>query len=561
MRRKVFAALLAMLLGALGVVALSGSSQAAAPGSLGALAAAHGKYFGDAVDNVVNQEAADPQYRPIINNEFGSLTPGNGMKWDSTEPNLGQFNFSKGDEIVSIARANGQQVRGHTLVWHQQTPTQVQNLDPTSLRQAMNNHINTVVTHYRGQLASWDVVNEAFNDDGTMRQSFWLQKLGSGYIADAFRAARAADPNVKLYYNDFNIEGLGAKSDAVFNLVRSFQQQGVPIDGVGFQTHLAVQFPFPNQMQQNLQRFASLGLDVAVTELDVRMQLPPDTNKVNTQNTYYRNVVNACLAVTRCVGITEWGFTDKYSWIPGVFPGEGSAHLADENFNLKQAYNTVRDALGGGSSDTTPPTPPGTPTASTVSSSGASLTWTASTDSGGSGLAGYNIYRRQDTTDTLLQQSTTNSASLTGLAPSTQYIVVVRARDGAGNLSTPSGTVTFTTQAGSGGGTCRVSYSASDWGGGGGFTANLMITNTGPAAINGWTLSFTYASGQRLTPPGWSATWAQNGATVTATNLDWNRMLNENGGNTTIGFNGTLTGTANPAPAAFTLNGTSCATS
>src|SRR5689334_19573756 len=106
MRRKAIAALLGMLLGALSVVAVSGSSEAAAPGSLGALAAARGKYFGDAVDNVVNQEAADPQYRPIINNEFTSLTPGNGMKWDSTEPTLGQFNFSKGDEIVSIARAN-----------------------------------------------------------------------------------------------------------------------------------------------------------------------------------------------------------------------------------------------------------------------------------------------------------------------------------------------------------------------------------------------------------------------------------------------------------------------
>src|SRR6266540_1939995 len=230
MRRKAIAALLGMLLGALGVVAVSSSSEAAAPGSLGALAAAKGKYFGDAVDNVVNQEAADPQYRPIINNEFTSLTAGNGMKWDSTEPTLGQFNFSKGDEIVSIARGNGQAIRGHTLVWHQQTPTQVQNLDPTALRQAMNNHITTVLTHYRGQLSSWDVVNEAFNDDGTMRQSFWLQKLGSTYIADAFRAARAADPNVKLYYNDFNIEGLGAKSNAVFTMAQSLRSQGL-LDG------------------------------------------------------------------------------------------------------------------------------------------------------------------------------------------------------------------------------------------------------------------------------------------------------------------------------------------
>ena len=566
MRRRILTAVLCGATGLAGLavpaaIQLVAPAQAAGPGTLGALAMARGKYFGDAVDNVVNQEAADPQYRPIINNEFTSITAGNGMKWDSTEPTLGQFNFSRGDEIVSIARANGEAIRGHTLVWHQQTPTQVQNLNATDLRAAMQNHITTVVTHYRGQLASWDVVNEAFNDDGTMRQSFWLQKLGTTYIADAFRAARAADPNVKLYYNDFNIEGLGAKSDAVFTMAQSLKQQGL-IDGVGFQTHLAVQFGFPTQMQQNLQRFADLGLDVAITELDVRMQLPPDTNKVNTQNTFYRNVVNACLAVTRCVGITEWGFTDKYSWIPGVFPGEGSAHLADENFNLKSAYTTVRDALGGAPTDTTPPTQPGTPTVSTVTSNSASLAWTASTDSGGSGLAGYNIFRRQGTTDTLLTQSTTNSASLTGLNPSTQYVVVVRARDGAGNLSTPSGTATFTTQAGGGTGTCRVTYSASNWGTGStGFTANVIIANTGTAAINGWTLAFSFPSSQRLTPPGWSATWAQatGSANVTATNVDWNRTLAAGTGTTTIGFNGTFTG-SNPVPTAFTLNGTACIT-
>jgi endo-1,4-beta-xylanase len=565
MRNKLLTAALGAALAVAGVAVPAALhavtiAQAAAPGSLGALAAARGKYFGDAVDNVVNQEAADPQYRPIINTEFTSLTAGNGMKWDSTEPTLGQFNFSKGDEIVSIARANGQAVRGHTLVWHQQTPTQVQNLNATDLRAAMNRHITTVVTHYVGQLSAWDVVNEAFNDDGTMRQSFWLQKLGSTYIADAFRAARAADPNVKLYYNDFNIEGMGAKSNAVFTMAQSLKQQGL-IDGVGFQTHLAVQFPFPTQFQQNLQRFADLGLDVAITELDVRMQLPADAAKVATQDTYYRNVVNACLAVTRCVGITEWGFTDKYSWIPGVFPGEGSAHLADGNFVNKSAYTVVRDALAGTPADTTPPTTPGTPAVSGVTSNSASLAWTASTDTGGSGLAGYNIYRRQGTTDTLLQQSTTPTVNLTGLTPSTQYVVVVRARDGAGNLSTASGAVTFTTLPGTGTGTCRVTYSAPNWGGGNGFTASITIANTGTTAINGWTLAFSYPSGQRLTPPGWGATWTQGqgSANVTGTNLDWNRTLNPNGGNTSIGFNGTFTGT-NPAPTSFTLNGTTCTT-
>jgi endo-1,4-beta-xylanase len=293
------------------------------------------------------------------------------------------------------------------------------------------------------------------------------------------------------------------------------------------------------------------------------MQNPRDATKDTTQATYFRNMVNACLGVgARCNQITFWGFTDRFSWVPDTFPSECCALLYDQDYNPKPAYTAVHDALGGGSTDTTPPTQPGTPTAANVTSSSASLTWTASTDAGGSGLAGYNIYRRQGTTDTALTQSTTNSASLTGLAPSTQYVMVVRARDGAGNLSTPSGTVTFTTQPGSGGGTCRVGYSASSWGGGGGFTASVTIANTGSAAINGWTLSFNYTAGQRLTPPGWAATWTQapGSATVTATNLDWNRTLNAGGGNTTIGFNGVFTG-SNPSPASFTLNGTLCATS
>jgi chitodextrinase len=217
--------------------------------------------------------------------------------------------------------------------------------------------------------------------------------------------------------------------------------------------------------------------------------------------------------------------------------------------------------LAGTPTDTTPPTAPGTPVVSNVTSNSASLAWTASTDTGGSGLAGYNIYRRQGTADTLLAQSTANSANLTGLTPATQYAVVVRARDGAGNLSIASGAASFTTLPGTGTGTCRVTYSAPNWGGGNGFTASITIANTGTTAINGWTLAFSYPSGQRLTPPGWGATWTQaaGSANVTATNLDWNRTLNPNGGNTSIGFNGTFTGT-NTAPTSFTLNGTACTT-
>jgi endo-1,4-beta-xylanase len=553
--RKTLAAVACGTLGLAGVVILAAPAQAAPLRSHG------GPMIGTALSlDALNQDAT---YRTVLNREFNIVTAENAMKWESTEPNPNQFTFAGADTVVSTARANGQQIHGHTLVWHSQTPGWVQSLGATQMRAAMQSHINAVVGRYADSVRSWDVVNEAFNEDGTRRASFWQNTLGNDYIADAFRFARAADPDAELCINDFNTEGMNAKSNGLFSLVQQLVQQGVPINCVGFQSHLAIQFGFPSNVQANFQRFANLGLNVKITELDVRMQTPRDANKDTQQATFYRNMVSACVAVTRCNQITIWGFTDKFSWVPQTFPSEGFALPFDNNYAAKPAYTAIDGALPGGGQpdpDTTPPTQPGTPTASNVTSSGASLAWTASTDAGGSGLAGYNVYRRQGTTDTQLAQSVTNSAALTGLTPSTQYVVVVRARDGAGNLSTPSATVTFTTLAGPVTGTCRVTYTSSDWGGGGGFTAGVTIANTGTAAISNWTLAFTYSAGQRLTPPGWSATWTQpaGSGNVTATPLSWNSTITPNT-SINIGFNGVFTG-SNPAPTTFTLNGTACAT-
>ncbi|WP_344956101.1 endo-1,4-beta-xylanase, partial [Actinomadura miaoliensis] len=336
------------------------ATNAAASGgepTLSELAAAKNRYFGSATDN---PELSDAPYVSILSSEFNSVTPGNSMKWDATEPQRGQFNFSGGDAIVDLAQRNGQQVRGHTLVWHSQLPGWVSNgnFSAAELRSILQNHVTTVASHYKGEVVHWDVVNEALNEDGTFRDSVFYRTLGESYIADAFRAARAADPGAKLYINDYNIDGFGAKSDGMYRLVKSLKEQGVPIDGVGFQGHLALQYGFPSRMQENLQRFADLGLDVAITELDIRMQLPADSTKLATQATWYSDVTKACLAVSRCVGVTIWDYTDKYSWIPGVFPGEGAALPWDENLRPKPAYDALRVALGGtpGGGDPDPPT-------------------------------------------------------------------------------------------------------------------------------------------------------------------------------------------------------------
>ncbi|MFG1710046.1 endo-1,4-beta-xylanase [Nonomuraea sp. M3C6] len=510
------------------------SADASAP--LRTHAAGRGKFIGTAL--ATSPLSNETSYRNTAATEFSQVTAENAMKWDSTEPSQGQFNFSGADAIVNFATQNNQQVHGHTLVWHSQTPGWVQNLGATAMRTAMQNHISQVVGHYASNptVVSWDVVNEVFDDSGNLRTSFWYNTLGQSYIADAFRAARAADPDARLCINDYNTEGINAKSTAIYNLVSSLRQQNVPVDCVGFQSHLAIQYGFPNDFQQNLQRFAALGVQVRITELDVRIQTPRDATKDATQATYYRNVVNACLAVTACAGVTIWGFTDKYSWVPDTFPGQGAALIYNENYQQKPSYTAVHDALAGGTTtDPTPPTTPGAPAASNVTSNSATLTWTASTDAGGSGLAGYNVYREQGTTDPVLGQSSTNSISLTGLSPSTQYQVYVRARDGAGNLSTNSPLVTFTTIAGpGGGGGCTATGTVQTQWSNGYVVQPVTVTNTGTSGISGWTVTFTLPAGHTLSGS-WNAAVTVSGQTVTARSMGYNGTLAPNA-STSFGY-------------------------
>jgi endo-1,4-beta-xylanase len=315
--------------------------------TLGQLAEADGKYLGVATDN---PELTDQPYADILGSEFDVMTPGNAMKWYATEPQQGAFDWTKAEEVVKFAERHHQRVRAHTLVWHSQLPDWLTGGTWTAdqLRAILKNHITREVRHFRGRVYSWDVVNEAFNEDGTYRQTLWYQTLGPGYIADALRWAHQADPHAKLYVNDYNIEGVGPKSDAYYALVQSLKAQGVPIDGVGVQGHLALQFGYPSTVQANLQRFADLGVDVAITELDIRMLLPADATKLATQATWYGDLTRACLAVRRCVGITVWDYTDKYSWIPAFFSGEGAALPYDENLQPKPAYYAIRTALRAG---------------------------------------------------------------------------------------------------------------------------------------------------------------------------------------------------------------------
>ncbi|MCT9081686.1 endo-1,4-beta-xylanase [Streptomyces fulvoviolaceus] len=339
--------LTAVLAGAAAVGALltAGATTArAADVPLRDLADAKSKVMGTAVTG----SKLTGTYGDIAGAQFNWLTPGNAMKWGSVEPTRGTYNWAEADQIVAFAEAHGQQVRGHTLAWHSQNPSWLTNGTWTSaeLSQLLNDHIALEVGRYKGRLAAWDVVNEPFNEDGTYRQTLWYNGLGTGYIAQALTAARAADPDAELYINDYNVEGVNAKCTALYNLVKSLKEQGVPIDGVGLQAHLILG-QVPSTLQQNIQRFADLGVDVAITELDIRMTLPSDSTKLAQQAADYKAVMNACVAVTRCTGVTVWGFTDSDSWIPDTFPGQGAATPYDENYAPKPAYYAIAEALGG----------------------------------------------------------------------------------------------------------------------------------------------------------------------------------------------------------------------
>jgi endo-1,4-beta-xylanase len=330
---------------AVAVVCIAPVSSSAAS-TLGSAAAARGRVFGAAV---ANSHLGESQYVNTWDAEFSGVTPENEMKWDTTEPSRGTFRFGAADAIVSHAQGRGMRVRGHTLVWHSQLAPWVNNVSSGSdLLAAMRNHIAGVAGHFRGKIQYWDVVNEAFADGGSggRRNSVFQQRIGNSYIEEAFRAARTADPSAKLCYNDYSTDGANAKSNAVFTMVRDFKNRGVPIDCVGFQSHLIVG-QVPGDYQSNLQRFANLGVDVNITELDIRMPTPPSSGNLQTQANNYRTVVAACLAVSRCTSITTWGITDKYSWVPSTFPGQGAALLFDANYARKAAYTSTLQALGG----------------------------------------------------------------------------------------------------------------------------------------------------------------------------------------------------------------------
>jgi endo-1,4-beta-xylanase len=315
------------------------------------LAAPSGLLMGAAADASLLPLTA---YSQALGREYGIIVPENDLKFAETEPVPHQFSFCAGDRLLAFAQANGIKMRGHNLVWGVYNPAWLTSgsYTPAQASLILQEHINAVVGHYKGQLADWDVVNEAISDSPPygLKASYWLTQLGNNYMDTAFQWAHAADPNAKLFYNDYGGEGLGGKSDGIYNYVKGMLSRGVPIHGVGLQMHVTPgNVPSQANIAANMARLAALGLEVHVSEMDVK--LPVDSNgtasaaDLAAQATTYQNVFAACQAAPNCTEFLTWGFTDSHSWIPSTYPGYGAALLLDANYQPKPAYAALSGDL------------------------------------------------------------------------------------------------------------------------------------------------------------------------------------------------------------------------
>lgn len=308
--------------------------------------------FGAAVNASLLRSNAP--YKTLVTTEFSSVTAENAMKFLTIHPSENTYSWTDADEIVSLAKANGMRVHGHTLNWYKSLPTWVSNFqgDTPAWENLLKTHIQTVVGHFKGKVASWDVVNEAFEDNGTYRNSIWVQKLGTDYIARAFEYAHQADPDALLFYNDYGHEYSTAKRTAILNLVNDLKARGVPIHGIGLQMHTRY-----NQTDANIISAISLaaatGLKVHISELDIALN--PDNNKTLTYNSTlaelqsmkYKLIVKTFYAIPKAqqYGITTWNVTDADSWIPNEYSRPDWPLPFDNKYQRKAAYQGILDGV------------------------------------------------------------------------------------------------------------------------------------------------------------------------------------------------------------------------
>jgi GH35 family endo-1,4-beta-xylanase len=299
----------------------------------------------------------DPVHAETLSREFNMMTPENEAKFCQLQSSQGVFDFRKFDRLMAFAEQHKMVVRGHNLVWHECVPDWLEKGTFTQAEaiQLLRDHIMTVIGRYKGRIPIWDVVNEAEDNNGTgLRASPWKRLIGDNYVELAFRFAHEADPNALLFYNDFGAEGLGPKSNAVYAMMQDFVKRGIPVNGVGLQMHIGLGDTRPNyavspkSLGENIQRLGKLGLQVQVTEMDVKYRGDTTDKILLQQAADYRNVLDTCLNNQNCTAFVTWGVTDKFSWLhdPKSFDNPNVAPLLfDDNYQPKKAYYAIQDLL------------------------------------------------------------------------------------------------------------------------------------------------------------------------------------------------------------------------
>jgi endo-1,4-beta-xylanase len=344
------------------------AQTADAPRTLRAAAQEHHLLMGTAADA---EHLDETDYASVLAREYSMLEPENEMKFGPIHPEPDRYDFAAADKLVAFGEAHGMKVRGHNLVSDGQLADWVtsprKRWTAAALNRVLAEHIANEVGHYKGKVFAWDVVNEAFDQDGKLKSTIWYNSPGIGFakrgtktIEQSLVWAHAADPAAKLFVNDYDAETINRKSNALYAMARDFVTRGVPLSGIGFQLHVETGFDSNKTLvsfRKNIERFAALGIEVQFTEVDVRLRNGSPASLAAQANTY-RDILGECLRMRACTAFQTWGFTDKYSWIPESKPGYGWALPFDQNYREKPAYSAMLKELTSGGESRQPPRAP-----------------------------------------------------------------------------------------------------------------------------------------------------------------------------------------------------------
>jgi endo-1,4-beta-xylanase len=313
-----------------------------------------GIYFGAAVQPKFLEKY--PEYADILTSEFDMVAPENSMKMSTIHPNINEFSFEETDKLINFASDNKMAIRGHILVYSRKMADWFNNIkDKSEMERELEKHVKTLVAKYKTKIYAWDVINEEFDFDGNHQQSPLYKMLGDSYIEKSFRWAHEADPEAKLFVNEFGIDEMNSRSDLTYKMVEELLAKGIPVHGIGFQMHRALGtddwFPgIPNMesVRKNFERYEKLGLEIHITEMDIPVQKGNGSHeeRLIEQAKAYKNILEVALSIKAFKALVVWGVTDRINWIDYISGKEDAPLLFDREYKKKPAYFSMIEAFG-----------------------------------------------------------------------------------------------------------------------------------------------------------------------------------------------------------------------